>query len=421
MNRESDLNNKHKDFSHSGDYTPTGGTTPGLRNVKLSEDFSFHSSELIPKPARLDVLKELRQVLRRSAATSASLYLESDEIYLLASVGNKKVNIKAKGIRVKALLSGANLVSRDMWYEPVTSIGSSKIHLILTNFHDRSSEVLDNVHSSIFKLSKTLSGNNGAYIFEQLCSVLLKERDQVKREKEEKTRLLHATSHDLSTPVSAINGYLELLNMCLENGNDKSKTEHYQEQITKGVEYISDILEQLDDILHLDENAQQCDLIKVELNWIVNEVSRLCEPFAEQKNINLTVHSEDQALYVYADTIKLKKALYNIVHNACTFTPKGGNVSVTVFDSGDKGCVSVLDNGVGIADHERQKIFNPYQKLGAKDDLKRKSAFGLGLYMSKEYCKMMGADILVDSDKGRGSNFTVVLNQEETRASQQSA
>lgn len=418
MKIESDFNNKEK---LTGQEVSRGEGMPGLRNVKLSEDYSFHTSELIPKPARLDVLKELRQVLRVSGSTSASLYLESGDIYLLASVGNKKVNIKAKGIRVKALLSGANLVSRDMWYEPVCSVGNSKIHLILTNFQDRETEVLDKVHSSIFRMSKTLSGENGAYIFEQLCSVLMKERDQVKREKEEKTRLLHATSHDLSTPVSAINGYLELLNMCLENGTDKTKTDHYQEQITKGVEYISDILEQLDDILHLDDNEQQCDLIKVELNWMVNEVSKLCEPFAEQKNINLTVHSEDQALYVYADTIKLKKALYNIVHNACTFTPKGGDVSVTVFDSGDKGCVSVLDNGIGIADHERDKIFNPYQKLNAKDDLKRKSAFGLGLFMSREYCKMMGADILVDSDKGRGSNFTVVLNQDEARAIQQSA
>jgi two-component system, NarL family, sensor histidine kinase BarA len=154
----------------------------------------------------------------------------------------------------------------------------------------------------------------------------------------------------------------------------------------------------------------------------------LCDvdrPLAERKNIDLETEVEPGLPPMFQDQAKVQQILNNLLSNAIKFTPEGGRIVVQVRrDTGGDLLLSVADTGVGISEEDQTAIFEKFRQgksaLSGGDAMTREhSGTGLGLSIVKELCKLLGGEINLASELGKGSTFTVQLPW--TRADQPKA
>ena len=143
------------------------------------------------------------------------------------------------------------------------------------------------------------------------------------------------------------------------------------------------------------------------MSGALTEVLAATDPLATAKNIRIENSVED-VLQVYADRVRFKQILYNLVSNAVKFTQEGGNVWID--SSVEEGSlrVSITDNGVGIPRGEQEAIFEKFHQAGATTK-GVKEGTGLGLAITKTLVERHGGQICVESEVGKGSRFTFVL------------
>jgi signal transduction histidine kinase len=131
-------------------------------------------------------------------------------------------------------------------------------------------------------------------------------------------------------------------------------------------------------------------------------------PMAEKKNIDLRGQIDPAIAVMRQDVTKLQQILQNLLSNAIKFTPEGGRVSLKATQEGSRVVLTVSDTGVGIAPEEQNLVFEKFRQSG--NPLTREHAgTGLGLSIVRELAKLLGGEVSLQSDLGRGSTFTVHL------------
>ncbi len=141
---------------------------------------------------------------------------------------------------------------------------------------------------------------------------------------------------------------------------------------------------------------------------------RLARPIAEKKGIDLEYRHDEAIPLLRQDPGKFRQILYNLLSNAIKFTPEGGRVTLSAHAEGRQVVVSVSDTGIGIAEEDRERIFEKFRQAGigsvAEGVLTREhQGTGLGLSIVRELAKLLGGDVTLESEVGRGSTFTVRL------------
>jgi signal transduction histidine kinase len=154
-------------------------------------------------------------------------------------------------------------------------------------------------------------------------------------------------------------------------------------------------------------------LSEFHIDAIINAQCDLVHSLAEQKHIDLRAEIEEELPPLFQDQSKVQQILTNLLSNAIKYTPEGGRITVGAKGDG-RGNIElwVADTGVGIAEHDREIIFEKFRQAGpmGKDNLTREfTGTGLGLSIVKELCRLLGGEISVESDLGKGSTFRVVL------------
>jgi PAS domain S-box-containing protein len=139
----------------------------------------------------------------------------------------------------------------------------------------------------------------------------------------------------------------------------------------------------------------------VELRGTLGAVARLVEPTARARSVSVAVETDGAPVHIRADEAELHHALINLLLNAVQASPAGATVTLSVSD-GDPVRVCVSDEGCGIAPEHQKRIFEPFFSL-------RKGGTGLGLFLSLNFVRRWGGDIVVRSDAGGGATFEVVL------------
>jgi len=218
-------------------------------------------------------------------------------------------------------------------------------------------------------------------------------------------------SHELRTPLNSIIGFSEVLQGI---GALDDKQRRYAENIQKSGRLL---LEMINDILDLAKmEAGKMDLRPSEfmLETVVQAQCDMMRSLTEEKNIDLEVQVADNEISLYQDQAKVQQILMNLLSNAIKFTPEGGRITVAAHrDSEDQLEMTVTDTGVGIAEEDREVIFEKFRQGTAAfggDNLTREySGTGLGLSILKELCKLMEGEISFESKLGIGSTFRVVL------------
>jgi signal transduction histidine kinase len=241
---------------------------------------------------------------------------------------------------------------------------------------------------------------------------LQRELEVRRREAEEasvrKTRFLAAVSHDIRTPVNAINLMADVIRRLAANpalaGQIPEMAQKLQANALSLVGLVSDVL----DITRFDTGKIELQESDFLLNDLVGEECRQLVPLAQDKGIELVVKPPERTVWLHTDRVKLGRILGNLIGNAVKFT-EHGRVEVSAALGPDRRVLfRVADTGVGIPPEHLAHVFDEFAQL-RNPERDRNKGTGLGLAICKRLVEVMGGTLALDSTVGKGSTFTVTL------------
>jgi two-component system sensor histidine kinase BarA len=227
-----------------------------------------------------------------------------------------------------------------------------------------------------------------------------------------KSDFLSTMSHELRTPLNSILGFSEVLGSIDSlDGQQKRYVQNIQTSGRMLLEMINDIL----DLAKMESGKMDVRLTDFRVQQIVDAQCDMARPLTERKNIDLEARVQRDLPPMHQDQARVQQILNNLLSNAIKFTPEGGRIAVSARrDDHDRLVMEVSDTGVGIAEEDQQAIFEKFRQgrtgmPGGDATTREYSGTGLGLSIVKELCRLLGGEIAVESDLGRGSTFSVSL------------
>lgn len=228
-----------------------------------------------------------------------------------------------------------------------------------------------------------------------------------------KDEFLATMSHELRTPLNSILGFSDVL-AGAANLDDRQK--RYVENIRKSGRNLMVQINDLLDLAKIESGQMKIQISDVNVKELLETQVGLVAPLADQKNIDVRIqHSDTPLEKVVQDVGKLRQILTNLLSNAIKFTPEGGRVRVSSRLFEDEGFeICVEDTGIGIPMHEQDEIFEKFRQgtttSGERDQMKREfGGTGLGLSIVRELSRLLGGDVYLESEFGKGSIFMVRL------------
>jgi len=212
-------------------------------------------------------------------------------------------------------------------------------------------------------------------------------------------------SHELKTPLTSINGFVETLIM--NEDLPVNKRNRFLAIIQKESDRLKRLIE---DILLLSSIESKNNLVmeNIILYDVFKEVYEMINYIANSKKIDLQYNFEDKEVVVQAYGDYLKQLLLNLIDNAIKYTPEGGRVTVNQFTKNDEIVIEVIDNGVGIPKEDQNKIFQRFYRVD-KARSRSVGGTGLGLAITKHIVHSLKGSIGLESQLGEGSKFIVKL------------
>jgi len=218
-------------------------------------------------------------------------------------------------------------------------------------------------------------------------------------------------SHELRTPLNAIIGYSEMVEEEVADVGHPELAPDLQKIRSAGrhlLALINDIL----DLSKIEAGKLELFVETFDVRDTVRDVTTTIRPLVEKNGNTLEVRCGDALGEMRSDLIKVRQTLLNLLSNACKFTDHG-TVTLTAAreangDGEDWLVFSVADTGIGMTPAQTAKLFEAFAQADAST-ARRYGGTGLGLAITRRFCRMMGGDVLVASETGKGSTFTVRL------------
>jgi len=223
-----------------------------------------------------------------------------------------------------------------------------------------------------------------------------------------KTEFLNITSHELRSPLTSILGYAELLNDGLLGSiTDAQKEAIYG--VLRNSQQLSRLVEDLLDFTSMEAGALRLDLRPCKISSILIDAVDSMKSIIEEAGCKIDLDMPQDLPVVKGDTERIIQVIYNLIDNALKFSPEGGNIKVGAREVTDYVEVYVKDEGIGISQEEKDKIFDKFYQIDMSDK-RRVRGIGLGLAISKAIIEASGGSIWMDSEIGKGSTFKFTLS-----------
>lgn len=217
----------------------------------------------------------------------------------------------------------------------------------------------------------------------------------------EKTEFLSTVVHELQTPVMAIQGFVALL---VEEAHLDSAAREYVDRIARNADTLSKLVTELRDFVRLGRGESPLTIGPLSLSSLVPQIIDQLAAVAGDHPVHLDVHPQ---VTVTADPDAVTRVVTNLLGNAAKYSPPGTQIGVTVDATGGMGVISVLDEGPGISERDKERVFELfYRGLGAREQT---SGLGIGLSVVWELTGRMGGSVEVANRREGGACFSVDL------------
>jgi len=224
----------------------------------------------------------------------------------------------------------------------------------------------------------------------------------------EKSAFLANMSHEIRTPMTAIVGYADLLTRPGKSDHDKDQ---WAQQVRLNADHLLGLVNNVLDLSKIESGELEADIGDCALNVLIAEVCALMRPTAEDKGLELELKIVGPVpLMIKTDDMRLRQTLINLISNAIKFTKTGG-ITVDLRSTANVGSgkmeltFEVSDSGIGIEEHQLRRVFEPF--VQADSGATKKNGTGLGLTISRNFARLLGGDLVVESNPGNGSKFTL--------------
>jgi signal transduction histidine kinase len=291
------------------------------------------------------------------------------------------------GVIVGALIFSVTIVNR------IRFLRDSASHLARGEIIDIGTKS----HDELGELTKELS------IASKLLASSVYDSHQAREEAEAanaaKSMFLSRTSHELRTPLNSIIGFSSILETELKNQNSLQNLN----MIQKASKHLLKLIDEILDIARIEKGEFDIKLNAVNINTVVSDAIHYIKPLGQINDIHISWDIEPN-IYALADQQKLFQALLNLLSNAVKYGPASSEVRVSAFSKQDNIYIEVQDQGKGIAAHQRDRLFTPFDRIGA--EYSKVEGSGLGLALSKQMMLAMDGDIFVAKNS---STFTLQI------------
>ena len=328
-----------------------------------------------------------RVLLARSADEALSLFL-ANEVHLLL------VDYVMPG------MDGPQLVRAIRGFDPFIQIVIQTAHaakrpsqqvldeLDIQGFHDKS--------DGIQRLTAWVT------VCLRACRLIRRLRERERSQHE----LLSNLSHEFRTPLNIAHGYVQLL---LDDafGAVPAAAQGTLRAVEQNVRELANVIDNVLEHTRLEAGAGDLSLGGVDVTPLLAELERLAGPLLRDKPVTFAVHAEPELPVIESDAQKLRTILRNLLSNAVKYTREGA-IDVRVRHTGDDVVIAVSDSGIGIPGTQLESLFDPYRQ-GDGSSTREHGGLGIGLALSRQYARLLGGDLTVESTLSAGSTFTLTI------------
>lgn len=245
----------------------------------------------------------------------------------------------------------------------------------------------------------------------QVKNVLLADAvSQADRANDAKSQFLSRMSHEIRTPMNAIVGLTEIAK---QHEKEPAKMDDYLEKIAVSSKVLLNIINDVLDMSAIESNKLKIGHSEFDLKQIINGISTIYYPQCQSKGVSLEMATDVQNEILLGDSLRVNQILLNLVSNAYKFTEAGGTIRIFVEETAKKDNTAfvrfkVSDTGCGMTEDVMERLFKPFEQETAST-AKKHGGSGLGLSIAKNLADLMHGAIAVESEKGKGTTFTVDL------------
>ncbi|WGE70961.1 ATP-binding protein [Actinobacillus equuli subsp. haemolyticus] len=229
----------------------------------------------------------------------------------------------------------------------------------------------------------------------------------------DKSVLMATISHELRTPLNGIIG----LSRILLEGELTQQQREYLKTINISAVSLGHIFSDIIDLEKIDSRRIELFNKEVEFSQLISDISNFANLMADQRKIKFHIsYSDNLPNFILVDNARLSQVLWNLVSNAVKFTPAGGDIYLDVQHvDDDHFSFSLRDTGIGIPKNEQRKVFAMFYQAENSQEKKAQGS-GIGLAISKRIAKLMGGDLTLESEEGKGSTFTLTIQADTVEA-----
>ncbi len=236
----------------------------------------------------------------------------------------------------------------------------------------------------------------------QMADAVRESMKKIEFEKMIRQEFFTNASHELKTPITSIRGYIELL----ENGmaTDENMKKEFMDRIKKEAQNMANLINDILMISRLETKEAEVTIADVRICPLLNELIASIKPLAAENKV--TIEMNCKPIVIEANYGQMRELFNNLIINAVKYNKPGGIVKITVTKEGSDAIFIVEDTGVGIPEESRQRIFERFYRVD-RGRSKKMGGTGLGLSIVKHIVNYYNGIIVLESELGKGSKFTV--------------
>lgn len=249
------------------------------------------------------------------------------------------------------------------------------------------------------------------YAMSKQKAALASINNELRKANAAKTEFLSRMSHDIRTPMNAIIGMTDLAK---KGKNVSEETLDYLKKINSSSNFLLGLINDILDMSKIESGSLNFNPTTYFYNDFLSNINAMFTPLCNKKNLTLTIErglTEDTALFV--DKVRFNQIFFNILSNAIKYTPSGGKVkyemkNISIINKKLSADYIISDNGIGMSEEFQKEMFNPFAR--EHDDYNTVEGTGLGLAITKNILDLMGGNIRVSSEEGKGTTVIIHLD-----------